>query len=324
MSYENIVKVLHGSHLYGLNTENSDTDYKKIFVPTLRDLLLECAPKSVQVSEQNSTRKNTANDVDEVAYSLNEFVHQLVRGEMIALDLIHAPKSAIADAGEYAWIFELLQENRALFYCKDMRSFMGYLKKQAAKYGIKGTRIAALRQVKSSVMTVAVSHNLPLKTVSHILPENEYATKREDGYELMGKLHQWTVSVESFLERVDKALDGYGHRALLAELNEGVDFKAVSHAFRAGYQLISIFEKGDVVFPFVGEEYETLMAIKLGKLDFKTEIEPMLEDLLERVNEASAKSNLPETVDKTKVDALLMKIYARLLEDSMFKEGVTL
>ena len=40
------MKCKHGSHLYGLNTPNSDIDYKGIFMPDLNELLLETSPSA--------------------------------------------------------------------------------------------------------------------------------------------------------------------------------------------------------------------------------------------------------------------------------------
>lgn len=40
MSVNKIVEMAHGSHLYGLETENSDMDYKGIYLPKLDDVLL--------------------------------------------------------------------------------------------------------------------------------------------------------------------------------------------------------------------------------------------------------------------------------------------
>ena len=40
-----IVKSIFGSHLYGTNTENSDTDYKGIYLPSKNDCYLNNVKK---------------------------------------------------------------------------------------------------------------------------------------------------------------------------------------------------------------------------------------------------------------------------------------
>ena len=41
-----IVKMKFGSHLYGTDTENSDVDYKGVFLPSKEDILLGRIQKS--------------------------------------------------------------------------------------------------------------------------------------------------------------------------------------------------------------------------------------------------------------------------------------
>ena len=41
-----LAKVIHGSKLYGLDSESSDTDYKGIFKNDLRELILMTAAKN--------------------------------------------------------------------------------------------------------------------------------------------------------------------------------------------------------------------------------------------------------------------------------------
>lgn len=45
-----IVKTIAGSHLFGLNTENSDTDYKGIYLPSAEQILLSSYPETISQS----------------------------------------------------------------------------------------------------------------------------------------------------------------------------------------------------------------------------------------------------------------------------------
>ena len=63
MRTPNIVNMRFGSHLYGLNTPNSDVDYKGIFMPTLEELLLGTYPKTIVTSTGPEHAKNSADDV---------------------------------------------------------------------------------------------------------------------------------------------------------------------------------------------------------------------------------------------------------------------
>ena len=46
-----LFKTLTGSKLYGTNSENSDTDIKGVFLPDIKDLLLNKAPKHYTIKE---------------------------------------------------------------------------------------------------------------------------------------------------------------------------------------------------------------------------------------------------------------------------------
>ena len=43
---EEIVKILYGSHLYGTDTKHSDRDYKGVYIPGWRDIILSKVGKS--------------------------------------------------------------------------------------------------------------------------------------------------------------------------------------------------------------------------------------------------------------------------------------
>jgi hypothetical protein len=306
----NIVTVLHGSHLYGLNTENSDKDFKSVFFKPFRDVVLGKGPENFSTGTGSVHEKNTKDDTDHMHFSLKSFFQMLSKGEMVAMDLIHSPNTHWVGDTHHVW--SIIQRNRDLFYCRDMRAYLGYCRKQSAKYGIKGSRVAALREALDAMSLVNENCKFKLIEIRNDLPEGEFLIKRETGYEILGKLHQWTVNAFEVKERAQKAFDEYGHRALLAEQNEGVDFKAVSHAFRAGYQLLDLFQKGTMILPLSKEVRNIILPIKLGQLDFKTQIQPDLERLMDKVEAESKKANLPEFVDQDKVDELLICVYEHL------------
>ncbi len=68
-----IVKMKFGSHLYGTATEKSDLDFKGIFLPSNREILLGKIPKSIKYDTGNDHSKNSPEDIDEEIYSLHYF-----------------------------------------------------------------------------------------------------------------------------------------------------------------------------------------------------------------------------------------------------------
>ena len=133
-----------GSHLYGTDTPESDTDYKGVFMPTKEQLLLGKIPKSISFDSNPGHDKNGAEDIDCELYSLHYFLELACKGEMVAIDMLHAPIDSLLEVTG-TWID--IHEMRSEFYTTDMRAFVGYAKKQAAKYSLRGSRLNCLEQV---------------------------------------------------------------------------------------------------------------------------------------------------------------------------------
>lgn len=293
---QKIVEMKFGSHLYGLDTPNSDTDYKAIFIPSVRDLVFD--PVHNITTSTGGCGKNTKDDTDIELISIQKFVKDALNGQTYTIDMLHC-ENPILTSPEW----EFLVKNRKKFYTKNMTAYMGYVKQQAAKYGIKGSRLGDIQQSIWSLEEFS-----PDKTIAEAAPylwEGQYAkfvtvfnpkTKVEERYyEVNSKKYGFSNTCGYAAERLQKMYDSYGDRAKLAMRNEGVDWKALSHAFRAGYQMQGILEDGDFSYPLLQNEY--IMAVKQGKVDFK-EAASELERLVDHLNILSENSNLPDKADK--------------------------
>ncbi|AFL47447.1 nucleotidyltransferase [Acinetobacter phage ZZ1] len=318
-----IMKTVFGSALYGTQTPESDTDIKGIFIPGARDLILGNPVEHYLNNTAGDNVKNTANDVDEEMYSLKQFIAMAVKGETIALDMLHSNTQHIIDY-DYMEPWDFIYNNRHRFYTTDMKAYLGYVKKQASKYGIKGTRMAALREVWEIVSKEEVGYDRPspygwksftLDRVIDKLPQNEYCftvTNEDTGqvfYEVLGAKHQLTVSLASFVSAIKKQWEKYGARARQAELNQGVDWKSMHHAIRGGFQLQEIYKTGDLQYPL--KDAKLLLDIKLGKLSFK-EVSEILEDTISDVDRLAieaSKNGMPAEVDTKFWDKFIEDVY---------------
>lgn len=307
-----IVKMLHGSHLYGLSTPNSDQDWKGIFLPPLNEVLLTGPDKHARQTTKEGDGKNTKDDVDEVYFSLVNFVNMAKRGEMIAHDMLASPSDWPA---QKTFLWDMLRSNRDLFYSKDMRAYMGYVRKQTAKYGFKGSRLAALQQI----ITFLEQHpaDTRLEEIFSSLPvDDEYLRIiTRDGpngvpdefYDIMGSSQGKRTKLKEILKSLHSREKEYGVRARLALSNEGVDWKAVSHAFRAAYQLIQLFTDGEMVLPLKKDVISFILPIKLGQVSWM-ECQEQLEILTESANSLATKSSFSESVDDARIDQLVLDI----------------
>src|SRR5689334_12740535 len=129
-----VCKTVFGSNLYGTATPSSDTDVRGIFIPSKRDILLGRVPKTNR--EQEAGKED-----DYELYSLHHFVKLACEGQTVAFDILWTP-SKLVELGPAGGVWEELVQLRGKFLSKRMNAFIGYARGQAAKYSLKGERLA--------------------------------------------------------------------------------------------------------------------------------------------------------------------------------------
>lgn len=292
-----IVKMIFGSHLYGTDTPESDRDYKGVFMPSRNEIFMGRIPKSINTSTKDgSTTKNTSDDVDNEMFSLHYFIQLAIEGQTVALDMLHAPENMLIESSP---IWAEIVKNRSKFYTKNLRAFIGYARRQAAKYGIRGSRLNDARAFigflggldPASILRDSWD-KIPVGEHIQFRPLDDHGIRQ---VQVCGKLFQETTKVGYIIPIIEKFADSYGERAKQAANNEGIDWKAVSHAVRAALQVKELLTTNNIVFPL--KDAGTLKAIKLGKMDYNTEASPILESLMEEVELLAQKSTLPEKAD---------------------------
>lgn len=108
---------------------------------------------------------------------------------------------------------------------------------------------------------------------------------------------------------IDRLKKKYGNRAKKALDSGGIDWKAVSHAYRVIYELISYATTNRVVFPFEDEIAQHLINIKLGKIHQKQMLEE-LSDLYEKAVQVEKEYKAPSMEEMNKVVAsILLDLY---------------
>ncbi len=293
-----IVKMKFGSHLYGTATAASDLDFKGIFLPSKEDILLGKIPKSISFSTKTKDSKNQPDDIDVELYSLHYFIKLACEGQTVALDMLHAPETMIVESSD---IWTLIVSERRRFYSKNLKSFIQYARRQASKYGIKGSRLNTATTVMNFLK--AEDPAIKLRAIWYKLPRMEHcyeAGRDPNGtrqYQICGKVFQETTAIGYIIPVLEKFSDEYGSRARAAAQNRDIDWKALSHALRAAIQVKQIVTENTITFPL--KEAPFLTKVKDGKLDYLSEVAPVLESLMEEVEELVSKSKLPEKADVT-------------------------
>lgn len=307
-----IVKMQFGSHVYGTNLPTSDRDFKGVFIPDAQDLVMQRAAKHIKNSTKtDDSKRNTANDVDDELFSIQTYMELLRQGQTVALDMLFTPLSfydfRASDGMHFRW--QEILDNRKLLLHKGTNAFVGYTKAQAAKYGHKGERVSALRAVIDFLKTCD-QHELLGYYHWHIEQLVKQINSKEaeliaiqtpagvDG-KMQDVLHLsvanrkvgYTCTVAYALQVWQLAMDKYGHRARLAETNEGIDWKATMHAVRIAAEARELLLTGQITFP--RPERDLLLAIRQGQIPYK-QVEELIDQGLVDIKEAELKSTLPE------------------------------
>ena len=296
-----VMLAIFGSHLYGTDTPESDSDVKGVYLPTAAQILAGNIPRSYSYNSKQGHvegQKNGANDVDIEIYSLHYFFELLTKGETVAIDMIHIKPRQCMIATQ---IWRRIHDNRHMAYSKNMSAFVGYARKQAAKYGIKGSRLDDVARVVEFLRKE--ENESRMRDVWEALPTGEHIHKLDPDvrtphriYQVIGKRFLETVKTSEVLRSLEIILKEYGHRAQAAKENKGIDWKAVSHAMRAALQMEEILTLKDLSFPLA--DADLLRDVKNGTQDYTTLVAPALENMMDRVEKLSAASDLPAQVDR--------------------------
>lgn len=324
-----ILEIKFGSHLYGTDTENSDLDLKAIYLPTAKEICLGNYKRTITtVRPKQPFERNKKDDVDIEIFSLDRYLELLVEGQTLALDMLFADVQNYTYSNhKYIQLMWEIYDNRHEILNKNVNSFIGYARTQAAKYGVKGFRVAALREVleflksmddykKLNEYSVAVENfvvslnNEHVKFVDCKAPNG----KMEKHLEVCNKKYPLHATVKYLVQQLQRKFDEYGQRALAAEKNEGIDFKSLSHAVRVNSEAIELLTTGFITFP--RPDKELLLDIKLGKMKYK-EIEAIIEKGLDDLVVAQQKSTLREAPNQEWVDNFIYEVYSNIVKNAL-------
>jgi len=327
-----IVRSIFGSQLYGTSTPTSDTDYKSVYIPSAREIILQKAKGVLSNSTKtDNTIKNSAEDIDDECFTLHKFMQMLIAGDMIATELLFIPKEKTIFWND---IWEDVICNRKQLISKEIRGFKGYVSKQVSKYGVKGSRVAAVRKVLEFLDNKTLSdkigdYDLDWRILArfdefiNIIDIPQPSGKSMLHVEVCGRKMPYTVAVKEGINIFQKLFDNYGQRALQAENNEGVDWKSTAHAVRVCQQAIELLDTGFITFP--RPNAEELKLIKSGYFAFK-QVAERLEEYMEIIDTKSAHSSLVDAVDPDFCNEFIYCYYGRQVveqfESHLYQDGV--
>lgn len=227
--------------------------------------------------------------MDVELFSLDRYLSLVAAGQTIALDILFAPDTAMLRPPAPLW--QHLRRHGHHLVSRKAGSFLSYARHQAAKFGIKGSRLAGARRALEVLRSAEAARGGQTRlgeiestlaelarTQEHValldIPTPNGSTIRH--LDLGGRRTPLTGSIKQARELAEHVAAAYGRRALAAERNEGVDWKALSHAVRVGREALELLATGRITFPLACAPH--LLAIKQGRVAY-AEVAAEIEEL---------------------------------------------
>lgn len=304
-----IFESIFGSHLFGTAQPTSDHDYKGVYIPDADDILLGRV-HDVKNLDTNKQGKNSSEDVDREYYSLSKFMSMLERGDMNATEMLFA-KNTI-ERNPY-WN-EIIVSSRDRLISRKCLGFVGYVKKQANKYSVRGDRLNEVKQVVEFFNDTVNKRGYPDSMIIskipgmidalRILSRNKQFTTLVDipvnehklitHFECCNRKVAVSNTLGTARKLYQSVLDEYGQRAIAAANMNGADWKALYHAVRVSLEAKQLLTEGEITFPNLRADY--LIKIRLGEVAYD-EVEAFISDSVDEIEQLSLTSHLRESPD---------------------------
>lgn len=319
-----VVRIEFGSHLYGTNTVTSDHDYKSVYVPFAEDILLQRVKGSLgHKVVRYEGDKNAPEDTDDELYSLQRYLGLLAEGQTVAIDMMFAPKPLISSP-----LWNEIRANKNRLLTKHSAAFVGYCRTQANKYGIKGSRVAAAKtamlmfdRAQAELGNSAKVHELFLSPDDEIIDDHTRTIWKETTQGRIERYFECCNRMVGFHNTVKEAAsifrrihENYGDRARQAESNQGIDWKALSHAVRVANEALELLETANVTFPLPNAAH--ILEIKRGLLPYDV-VAAEIEDLLVEVERVSQVSKLRDEPDHEFINQLVCREHLRSIKGEL-------
>lgn len=292
-----------GSKLYGLDTPESDTDYKGIYLPTFQQVLFNDYRDSID--EQTK-------ELDTTFYSVNKFINIVSKCDIVSYDMIHTPNEFTTVSSP---LWEEIRKCRSDLYCKNVRGLLGYIKTQSGKYAHKVQRYDEMIELQKLINCLDDDIKIENTTLPEMVQRMEFkyisfSPENKDiraNIDVCGSRYQLNADVSYLRIGLEAKLKRYGERTKKGSLSKG-DFKSISHSLRCLLQLEEIIETRDLIFPLV--KRDEIMKVKMGKVS-QEDCMSIITGTYDRVIDKLQSSDLPEYNDNTRIKNLVLNHYLK-------------
>lgn len=281
-----ILEIRVGSHLFGTNTPESDTDWFGIFMPCDEMVygFQRCEEVDLGVVAKDETGRNTADAVDFKVHEYRKFVRLAMQNNPNILHVLFANKENVFFSDSFGQ--NLLVSARMFPHKGAHHRFVKYADSQRHKMRIKPEKYAEL------IQGMEILEGLPDFTVMGELREGHPPFKSLEGdrYVRLGDLNfEAGVYVKKARGMVRERLSKATSRTSLFT-KYGYDTKFASNLIQLLKEGIELMETGWVVMPL--QYRQEILDIKQGKLSVETVLK-IADDLVEEARDAYEHSDLP-------------------------------
>ena len=202
-----ILKVLVGSQAHGLADENSDTDYRAVYVDPTNEIL--------SLGHKYKGNSWIEGDEDNTAYEIGHFLHLATKCNPTILEVFKAPVvEANRDGRKLRELFQHVWEPQRSF-----DAFIGYGFNQRKKFlNKKDNRqnkfACAYIRTLVNLLELLMTENFSVKVDDMVKP---CLLKYKEGYYTVGEVIDKAEEIE---ERCRKALDDCSHEADIDKVNK--------------------------------------------------------------------------------------------------------
>lgn len=314
---QKLVEMEFGSHVYGTNLPTSDRDYKGVFTPEYRNIVLGRGKETITTCTRATGQlKNGADDIDAEFFSLKQYMKLLLDGQTVALTMLFCPSNHVLSTSA-SW--EFITRHKQYWLHKGTSAFAGYCRQQANKYGIKGSRVAAARKAMeffAEISPRAKLHEfwLPILAAFVGMEHCEFLSEPIRGSDktvrmlsVCNKKVQENITAKEAHAIYSHLFNEYGQRALAAEKHENVDWKALMHAVRVAGEAHELLTEHTITYP--RPNCKQLLAIRKGEMEY-AKVADIIEQGLLQLEADQKTSTLPDKPDHQFAEDFIYNIYS--------------
>lgn len=277
-------KSIFGSHLYGLATPESDTDYRGFWVPPVNDLL------TVDIRQKQSSDMFPG-ETDTVMYRLDEFMRLLLKGNSSLLEILFNPQPEDACFGGVTPLHIIQLRN--VFSGKHFyKHFKGFAFAEYQK---------ALCQTRFPKESAKSTHEI-LTQLTGKLQLKSYERDK-----IVDLIEEMRPDVE--LYEVRSTIDKVGPDRRQEMETYGYCRKNAYHSLRLLNEGIQYLQNGSITYPFHPTDQQFFRSIRSGKLSV-TSLKSIFELLSRELDAVYASSELPARPNIDRVNQLYQAILA--------------